>query len=56
MLVDIGQPLEHLVAPGPDARLWKQAVTVLHQLVQVAVLRNMEKCVCGGKDGENKWV
>jgi len=38
VLVDVRQPLEHLVAPRPDAGLREEPVAVLHQLVEVAVL------------------
>lgn len=38
MLVYVCKPLQDLMAPASDAGLWHQLGSVLHQLVQVAVL------------------
>ena len=51
MLVDVGEALQHLVAPAADARLGEQAVAVLHQLVQVAILGGGDQVQGGGVCG-----
>lgn len=47
MLVDVCKPLQNLMAPASDPRLWHKGSPVFHQLVQVAVLhREQQLSLC----------
>lgn len=39
MLVYVCKPLQDLMAPASDAGFWHQLGSVLHQLIQVAILQ-----------------